>query len=103
MFEHIRAYGTRRRSANCAKQPTTGFLGRKSSDATTNDSSAETSLAIALLGTWSRAKRELLRECDILIPVLVILGLAIEIGGWTAVSIVALERRSLAQLLLSGG
>jgi hypothetical protein len=77
MFEHIRADSTRRRSTNCAKQPTTRFLGRKGSDATTNDSSAETSLAIGLLGTWSRAKRKLLRECDILIPVMVVLGLAI--------------------------
>lgn len=77
MFEHIRADCTRRRSTNGAKQPTTRFLGRKSSDATTNDSSAETSLAIGLLGTWSRAKRELLREWNVVISVLVVLGLAI--------------------------
>lgn len=77
MFEHIRADSTSRRSTNCAKQPTTRFLGRKSSDATTNDGSAETSLTIGFLGTWSRAKRELLRECDIWIPILVVLGLAI--------------------------
>lgn len=77
MFEHIRADSTRRRSTNGAEQPTTRFLGRKSSDATTNNGSAQASLAIGLLGTWSRAKRELLREWNVVIPILVVLGLAI--------------------------